>query len=160
MHPTQYAFTQTLAKKLSRGAIIWLDYGFDAKQYYHPDRTEGTLIGHHRHHSIHDPFYRIGLTDLTAHINFSDIAAAGYHAGLDLIGYTTQAHFLFNLGLLDLLANQFPQTDTPKYIQAAHAVHVLTAPHEMGELFKVIAFGKDIDVDWQGFCLGDLCHKL
>ena len=160
LHPTQYAFTQTLAKKLSRGAIIWLDYGFDAKQYYHPERTEGTLIGHHRHHSIHDPFYRIGLTDLTAHVNFSDIAAAGCYAGLDLIGYTTQANFLFNLGLLDLLTTQFPQTDTPEYIQAAHAVHVLTAPHEMGELFKVIAFGKNVDVDWQGFCIGDLCHKL
>ncbi len=160
LHPTQHAFIQTLANRLTRGAMIWIDYGFDAAQYYHPQRTDGTLIGHHRHHSIHDPFYRVGLTDLTAHINFTDIAEAGVNAGLDLIGYTTQAHFLYNLGLLDQLAAQHPRTDTPEYIQAAHAVQQLTAQHEMGELFKVIAFGKHIDIDWRGFTIGDLCHKL
>lgn len=160
LHLAQHAFVRTLAEKLTRGAMIWIDYGFDAAQYYHPQRTDGTLIGHHRHHSIHDPFFRVGLTDLTAHVNFSDIAEAGVTSGLDLIGYTTQANFLFNLGLLDLLATQFPQTDTPAYIQAAHAVQQLTAQHEMGELFKVIAFGKQIDVDWRGFAVGDICHKL
>lgn len=160
LHPTQHAFIRTLAAKLKRGAMIWVDYGFDAAQYYHPERNDGTLIGHHRHHSIHDPFYRIGLTDLTAHVNFSDIAAAGCGAGLDLIGYTTQANFLFNLGILELLAATSPDTATPEYIQAAHAVQQLTAQHEMGELFKVIAFGRGIDVDWQGFAWGDMCHKL
>lgn len=160
IHPTQHAFIHTLAQKLFRGAMIWIDYGFDAKQYYHPQRTDGTLIGHHRHHSIHDPFYRVGLTDLTAHVNFSDVAEAGVSAGLDLIGYTTQAHFLFNLGILDLLATQYPHTDTAEYIQSAHAVQQLTAQHEMGELFKVMAFGKGVDVDWRGFMVGDLCHKL
>lgn len=160
LHPAQHAFVRTLAGTLTRGAMIWLDYGFDAAQYYHPQRNDGTLIGHHRHHSIHDPFYRIGLTDLTAHVNFSGIAAAGCGAGLDLIGYTTQAHFLFNLGILDLLAQHYPQTDTADYVQAAHAVQVLTSQHEMGELFKVIAFGKKADVDWLGFSVGDLCHKL
>lgn len=160
IHPAQHAFIHTLAHKLTRGAMIWIDYGFDAKQYYHPQRTDGTLIGHHRHHSIHDPFYRVGLTDLTAHVNFSDVAEAGVSAGLDLIGYTTQAHFLFNLGILDLLATQYPHTDTAEYIQSAHAVQQLTAQHEMGELFKVMAFGKGVDVDWRGFMVGDLCHKL
>ena len=160
LHLTQYAFVRTLAEKLVRGAMIWIDYGFDSKQYYHEQRNDGTLIGHHRHHSIHDPFFRVGLTDLTAHVNFTDIAEAGVQAELDLIGYTTQANFLFNLGILDLLAAQFPQTDTPEYVKAAHAVQQLTAQHEMGELFKVIAFGRDVDVDWLGFSYGDLCHKL
>lgn len=160
LHPAQHAFIRTLAEKLTQGAMLWIDYGFDYKQYYHEQRTDGTLIGHHRHHTIHDPFFRVGLTDLTAHVNFTDIAHAGVHAGLDLIGYTTQANFLFNLGLLDLLAHQFQRTDTPEYIQAAHAIHQLTAQHEMGELFKIIAFGRNIDVDWQGFSTGDLCHKL
>ncbi|SSY71173.1 class I SAM-dependent methyltransferase [Alysiella crassa] len=160
LHPTQHAFIQTLAHQLTRGAMIWIDYGFDSKQYYYPQRTDGTLIGHHRHHSIHDPFYRVGLTDLTAHVNFSDIADAGCGANLDLIGYTTQANFLFNLGILDLLAAQYPRTDTPEYVQAAHVVQQLTAQHEMGELFKVMAFGKNVDVDWRGFMVGDLCHKL
>ena len=160
LHPTQHAFIRTLAQKLMRGAMIWLDYGFDAAQYYHPERSDGTLIGHHRHHTIHDPFYRVGLTDLTAHVNFSDIAEAGCAAGLDLIGYTNQATFLYNLGILDLLAAQFPQTDTPSYFQAAQAVNTLTAQHEMGELFKVMAFGKGVAVDWRGFARGDMCHKL
>ena len=160
LHPAQHAFIRTLAQKLMRGAMIWLDYGFDAAQYYHPERSDGTLIGHHRHHTIHDPFYRVGLTDLTAHVNFSDIAEAGCAAGLDLIGYTNQATFLYNLGILDLLAAQFPQTDTPSYFQAAQAVNTLTAQHEMGELFKVMAFGKGVAVDWRGFARGDMCHKL
>lgn len=160
LHPTQYAFISTLAQKLKQGAMIWIDYGFDAHQYYHPQRYDGTLIGHHRHHTVHDPFYRIGLTDLTAHINFTDIAQAGCEHNLDLIGYTTQANFLFNLGLLDLLATEFPNTNSQEYIKTAHAIQQLTAHHEMGELFKVIAFGKNIDVAWQGFCHGDLCHKL
>ena len=160
LHPTQHAFIRTLAQKLMRGAMIWLDYGFDAAQYYHPERSDGTLIGHHRHHTIHDPFYRVGLTDLTAHVNFSDIAEAGCAAGLDLIGYTNQATFLYNLGILDLLAAQFPQTDTPSYFQAAQAVNTLTAQHEMGELFKVMAFGKGVAVEWRGVARGDMCHKL
>lgn len=160
LHPAQHAFIRTLAAKLQRGAMIWIDYGFDAAQYYHPERSGGTLIGHHRHHSIHDPFYRVGLTDLTAHVNFSDIAEAGCNAGLDLIGYTTQARFLFNLGLLKLLSEHTGDTQSRAYIEAAHAVQQLTAQHEMGELFKVIAFGRDIEVDWQGFVSGDLCHKL
>lgn len=161
LHPTQYAFINTLAQKLIRGTMIFIDYGFDEHEYYHPQRQDGTLIGHHAHHSIHDPFFRLGLTDLTAHVNFSDIAAAACDANqLDLIGYTTQANFLFNLGLLEQLSAQHSPTNSPDYVQAAHAVHLLTAPHEMGELFKVIAFGKNIAIDWQGFAFGDMCHKL
>ena len=140
--------------------MIWIDYGFDAAQYYHPQRDDGTLIGHHRHHSIHNPFYRIGLTDLTSHVNFSDIADAACTNGFDLIGYTTQANFLFNLGILERLGQQYPEAYSVEYIRAATAVHQLTAQHEMGELFKVIAFGKNISVDWQGFFIGDMCHKL
>ena len=160
LHLTQYAFIQTLAQKLTCGAMIWIDYGFDAAQYYHPQRDDGTLIGHHRHHSIHNPFYRIGLTDLTSHVNFSDIADAACTNGFDLIGYTTQANFLFNLGILERLGQQYPEAYSVEYIRAATAVHQLTAQHEMGELFKVIAFGKNISVDWQGFLMGDMCHKL
>ncbi|KPN72078.1 class I SAM-dependent methyltransferase [Neisseria sp. 83E34] len=162
LHPEQYAFVRTLGDRLACGGIILIDYGFDAAQYYHPQRNEGTLIGHYRHHSIHDPFFNIGLTDLTAHVNFTDIAQAGTDAGLDLIGYTTQAAFLLNLGITELLAATFPpqKTDSPEYIREAANLHKLTAQHEMGELFKVIAFGRGIDVDWQGFAFGDICHKL
>lgn len=159
LHTQQHAFVRTLAGKLKRGGIIFIDYGFDAAQYYHPQRQDGTLIGHYRHHVVHDPFTHIGLTDLTAHVNFTDIAQAATDGGLDLIGYLPQSHFLLNLGITDLLA-QTSDSASPAYIQAANAVQTLIAQHEMGELFKVIAFGKNIGIDWTGFRFGDICHKL
>ena len=160
LHPAQHAFVRTLAQKLERGAMIWIDYGFDAAQYYHPQRDDGTLIGHYRHHTVHDPFFLPGLTDLTAHVNFTDIAEAGCSTGLDLIGYANQAAFLLNLGITELLAEHYPEPESPAYLKASGAVHTLTAAHEMGELFKVIAFGRHIDPDWQGFVFGDSCHRL
>lgn len=159
LHPAQYAFIQTIGRKLAQGAMIFIDYGFDAQQYYHPQRHMGTFIGHYRHHSIHDPFFNIGLTDLTSHVNFTDIAQSGTDIGLDLIGYTSQANFLLNLGIADLLT-QTGRPDSAEYIRSASAVQKLINQHEMGELFKVIAFGKNIDVDWQGFAYGDICYKL
>lgn len=96
----------------------------------------GTLIGHYRHHTVHDPFFH-GLTDLTAHVNFTDIAQAGTDAGLDLIGYATQAHFLLNLGITDIMTHH-PDPASADYIRDAAAIHKLTGQHEMGELFKVI----------------------
>lgn len=159
LHPQQYAFIRTLASRLEHGCMIFIDYGFDAAQYYHPQRNQGTLIGHYRHHVIHNPFDFIGLADLTAHVNFTDIAQAGIDAGLDLIGYLPQSHFLLNLGITELLA-QTGQTDSAAYIREAAAVQKLIDQHEMGELFKVIAFGKNINIDWTGFCFGDICHKL
>ena len=159
LHPQQYAFIRTLASRLEHGCMIFIDYGFDAAQYYHPQRNQGTLIGHYRHHVIHNPFDFIGLADLTSHVNFTDIAQAGTDAGLDLIGYLPQSHFLLNLGITELLA-QTGQTDSAAYIREAAAVQKLIDQHEMGELFKVIAFGKNINIDWTGFCFGDICHKL
>ncbi|UOO82164.1 class I SAM-dependent methyltransferase [Uruburuella testudinis] len=159
LHPAQHALIHTLAGKLACGALIFIDYGFDAAQYYHPQRHMGTLIGHYRHHTVHDPFFHIGLTDLTAHVNFTDIAQAGTDAGLDLIGYTSQAHFLLNLGITDIMA-QTAQPQSADYIHQSAALHQLIDQHEMGELFKVMALGRNIDVDWQGFSFGDICHKL
>ncbi|HEZ0716883.1 TPA: class I SAM-dependent methyltransferase [Neisseria meningitidis] len=159
LHPQQYAFIRTLASRLEHGCMIFIDYGFDAAQYYHPQRNQGTLIGHYRHHVIHNPFDFIGLADLTAHVNFTDIAQAGTDAGLDLIGYLPQSHFLLNLGITELLA-QTGKTDSAAYIREAAAVQKLIDQHEMGELFKVIAFGKNIGIDWAGFRFGDICHKL
>lgn len=159
LHPQQYAFIRTLASRLEHGCMIFIDYGFDAAQYYHSQRDQGTLIGHYRHHVIHNPFDFIGLVDLTAHVNFTDIAQAGTDAGLDLIGYLPQSHFLLNLGITELLA-QTGKTDSAAYIREAAAVQKLIDQHEMGELFKVIAFGKNINIDWTGFCFGDICHKL
>ena len=160
LHLNQTAFIATLAQKLVRGAIIMIDYGFDEAQYYHPQRSMGTLIGHYRHHVVDDPFFWPGLMDLTCHVNFTAMAQAAVDNGLDLIGYTSQAHFLFNLGITEVLLAEHPDVNSKAYLQAASAMQKLVAPHEMGELFKVIAMGKGVDVDWQGFANGDWCHKL
>ena len=160
LHLNQTAFIATLAQKLTRGAIIMIDYGFDEAQYYHPQRSMGTLIGHYRHHVVDDPFFWPGLMDLTCHVNFTAMAQAAVDNGLDLIGYTSQAHFLFNLGITEVLLAEHPDVNSKAYLQAASAMQKLVAPHEMGELFKVIAMGKGVDVDWQGFANGDWCHKL
>jgi len=153
------AFLRTLAARLARGAILLIDYGFPEREYYHPQRNMGTLIGHYRHHTVHDPFYLPGLMDLTSHVDFTAVAEAGIEAGLDLIGYTTQAQLLINCGLPELL-NRFDPGDTLKYVPQASAVQKLTSPAEMGELFKAIGFGKGVSIDWLGFSTGDRCRTL
>ncbi|WP_133680001.1 class I SAM-dependent methyltransferase [Paludibacterium purpuratum] len=153
------AFIRTLAGRLARGAILLIDYGFPAREYYHPQRHMGTLIGHYRHHTVDDPFYLPGLMDLTCHVDFSAVAQAGIDAGLDLIGYTAQAQFLVNCGIADVMQRLDP-TDVRQWAPEASAVQKLISPAEMGELFKAIGFGKNVAIDWQGFAQGDRCHTL
>lgn len=153
------AFIRTLATQLRRGAILLLDYGFPQSEYYHPQRHMGTLIGHYRHHTIDDPFYLPGLMDLTSHVDFSAIAQTGIDAQLELIGYTNQAQFLINCGITDILQRLDPD-DIKTWAPQAGAVQKLLSPAEMGELFKVIGFGKGVRIDWQGFSQGDRCHTL
>jgi len=151
--PAASALIASLAERLRRGLLLFLDYGFPAAEFYHPQRYMGTLKVHYRHHSLDDPFYLPGLADLTAHVDFSAVAKAGQDAGLDLLGYTSQANFLLNAGLLDLLAEMQPGTlDT---LRAASALQNLLQPAEMGELFKVIALGRGIENAPTGFTQGD-----
>ncbi|CUA84047.1 SAM-dependent methyltransferase, MidA family [Gulbenkiania indica] len=153
------AFIATLGARLRRGALLLIDYGYPRHEYYHPQRHMGTLIGHYRHHTVHDPFYLPGLMDLTCHVDFTAIAEAGLEAGLDLIGYTTQAQFLVNAGLAEELGG-INADDAARYLRTASAVQKLTDPTEMGELFKVIGFGRGMPIDWCGFASGDRCHTL
>lgn len=148
----------SLAERLERGVLLFLDYGFPRSEYYHPQRSRGTLMCHHRHHAHDDPFRLPGLTDLTAHVDFTAVAEAGHAAGLELLGYTDQARFLVNCGLLDLLAGQQP--DTPGYYRAAAAVQRLIQPSEMGELFKAIALGRGLRGPLLGFARGDRSARL
>ena len=156
---TNIRFIHTMAKKLTRGALLLIDYGFSAAEYYHPQREMGTLMGHYRHRTVADPFYLPGLMDLTCHVNFSAVAEAGVNAGLDLVGYTTQAQFLINSGIIELLEELEP-VDALVYLPQAAAAHKLLSPAEMGDLFKVIGFAKGISIDWRGFLNGDRCHTL
>jgi SAM-dependent MidA family methyltransferase len=153
------AFISTLAARLTRGAIVLIDYGFPQREYYHPQRNMGTLIGHYRHHTVDDPFTLPGLMDLTCHVDFSAVAVAGIDAGLDLIGYTNQAQFLINCGITEVLQRLDPN-DIKIWAPQAGAVQKLLSPAEMGELFKVIGWGKGVDINWLGFIHGDRCHTL
>ena len=144
---------------LGHGALLLIDYGFPRHEYYHPQRDTGTLMCHYRHHAHGEPFYLPGLQDITAHVDFTAIAESGHDAGLDFLGYTTQGSFLINGGIADLLARQ-PVDDSLRYLPQAQAVQKLVSPVEMGELFKVIALGKGIDVPLLGFAQGDRSETL
>ena len=138
---------------LARGALLAIDYGFPRREYYHPQRIMGTLMCHYRHHAHADPLWLPGLADITAHIDFSAMAQAAHEGGLDVLGYTSQAHFLINCGLLELLQREH----TP---QAANAAHRLISEAEMGELVKVLAVGRGIEAPLVGFARGDRTHTL
>ncbi len=153
------AFIRTLAARLARGVVLLIDYGFPAREYYHPQRSMGTLMCHYRHHAHDDPFCLIGLQDITAHVDFSAIAQTGVDGGCDILGYTNQALFLINCGITDLLAVT-PAADAASYLPLSAQVQTLTSPAEMGELFKVIALGKQIAAPLLGFARGDKRHAL
>ncbi|WP_200960860.1 class I SAM-dependent methyltransferase [Noviherbaspirillum sp. Root189] len=125
-----------------RGCVaILIDYGFPAHEYYHPQRMQGTLMCHYRHHAHPDPFYLPGLQDVTAHVDFTAMAQAAADRGLDLLGYTSQAAFLLDAGIGKLLLRTSPE-DAKRYLPQANAVQKLISPAEMGELFKVLVVGK------------------
>jgi SAM-dependent MidA family methyltransferase len=152
IHPQAEAFIASLAQTLRRGAAFFIDYGFPAHEYYHPQRTGGTLMCHRGHRADADPLREVGDKDITAHVNFTGIALAGQDAGLDVLGYTSQAHFLVNNGIATAMAAADAR-------QRA-AAQKLVAEHEMGELFKVIGFAKGCRFDAIGFAAGDRSHRL
>ena len=148
------AFVRSLAAMLEKGAALFVDYGFPRLEYYHPQRNRGTLMCHYRHHAHDDPYHLPGLQDITSHIDFSAVAEAAAGGGLDVLGYASQAHFLTNCGLTDLLART-PADDARTYLPLARQVDKLTSPAEMGELFKVIALGRGMPEPLLGFTRGD-----
>lgn len=152
-------FIASLAHILQNGIILMIDYGFGESEYYHPQRTQGTLMCHYRHHAHAEPFYLPGLQDITAHVDFSAIALAGINNGLQLLGYTTQASFLLNCGITDVLAETSPE-NASAYLPLANQAQKLLSPAEMGELFKVIALGKGISDGLTGFTTGDKSRLL
>ena len=107
---------------------------------------------HHQHLADTNPLLLVGQKDITAHINFTDIALAGQDAGLTVLGYTSQANFLINCGLVELLADAD--------LAGRALAHKLIAEHEMGELFKVIGFASGEGFDALGFSAGDRSHTL
>jgi SAM-dependent MidA family methyltransferase len=157
IHPQAEAFMRTLAERLQRGAAFFIDYGFPDAEYYLPERRDGTLMCHRAQRSDSNPLVDIGDKDITAHVNFSAIALAAQDAGFHVLGYTSQAHFLINCGLLPLTDASRERGDWA----AVAATQKLIAEHEMGELFKVLGFVKGAaPFDAVGFAEGDRSHRL
>ena len=164
IHPQAEAFMRTLGDRLQHGAVFLIDYGFPEHEYYLAQRHMGTLLCHRSHRVDSDPLSDVGRKDITAHVNFTGLAVAAQEAGLDLLGYTSQARFLMNCGLLDQLADA-------SFAEKAMAQKLLME-HEMGELFKVIGWRKSQgsgshaqnqpEAEWQaiGFSQGDRSHRL
>lgn len=159
LNPAAEALVATLAHRLAGGGIAILDYGFPQAEYYHPQRRDGTLVGHYRHRVHADPFLWPGLSDLTAHVDFTAMATAGHEAGLAVAGYASQAGFLAAAGILDRLTAVGPP-ESPAYIRAAAAVQRLLSPAEMGELFKVLVLARDDGIVWRYFAGHDRSHRL
>jgi SAM-dependent MidA family methyltransferase len=159
LNPAAEALLRTLAQRCERGVMLFLDYGFPAAEYYHAQRSSGTLMAHYRHRALADPFFLPGLTDLTTHVDFSAMARSGVAGGMQLAGYTTQARFLVNCGLLDEL-QRCGDPQSAAYLREASAVQRLTSPAEMGELFKVLALTRGIDADLLGFREGNQAYRL
>jgi SAM-dependent MidA family methyltransferase len=153
------ALVEDLGRRLSGGAMLAIDYGFPRHEYYHPDRREGTLMAHYRHRASADPLLWPGLSDLTAHVDFTAIAEAAARAGLGVAGFWSQAAFLVGAGILDELAAS-GDPSSPDYLRAASAVNTLLSPAEMGELFKVIALERGTAIRWDAFARGEASHRL
>lgn len=152
IHPQAEAFMRSLASCLLRGAAFFIDYGFPEHEYYHAQRTGGTLMCHRAHRSDPNPLVEVGLKDITAHVNFTAVALAAQEAGMTVLGYTSQARFLMNCGLVDMMG-------AVDLKQRAHAAKLVTE-HEMGELFKVLGVAAGQGFDALGFAAGDRSHTL
>ena len=155
IHPQARAFVATLAEALVRGgagAAYFIDYGFPEAEYYHPQRDAGTLVCHRAHRVDDDPLSDVGDKDITAHVNFTDVALAAQDTGLDVLGYTSQARFLLNCGMAEMMQ----AADLPTRATAMK----LLAEHEMGELFKVIGLATPGHPAALGFAAGDRSHRL
>lgn len=144
------ALVRTISSSLEAGLAIFIDYGFAEREFYHPQRSGGTLRCHYRHRFHGDPFFMPGLQDITAHVDFTALARAAEQGGSEVYGYTTQAYFLISCGLAVLVSAGDP-TATLSKLKSTSAVHRLISPSEMGELFKVLGFGKGFDQPILGF---------
>ncbi|MFZ6757535.1 class I SAM-dependent methyltransferase [Undibacterium sp. Ji50W] len=152
------SMAQMLAKNQGATAAIFIDYGFPAAEYYHPQRLQGSLMCHYRHHAHPDPFYLPGLQDITAHVDFTAMARAALEGGLELLNYRSQAGFLMSTGIADLLART-PAEQAMQYLPLANALQKLVSPAEMGELFKVLIVGQQLELP-ENLLRLDRSHRL
>lgn len=152
------AWIAALSQFLTKGVVLLIDYGFPRHEYYHPQRSMGTLMCHYQHRAHSQALLWPGLQDITAHVDFTAVAEAAVEHGLEMIGYTNQANFLLSCGILEIAAQM--ELDTVAHYETSQQLKRLLLPSEMGELFKVMALSKQIDVPLLGFKLNDISEKL
>jgi len=152
------AWVRHMGRWLARGAALLIDYGFPQAEFYHPQRAQGTLMCHFRHHAHDQALILAGLQDITTHVDFTAMADAALAGGLDVLGYASQARFLMNAGLAGLI--QAPGEDPAARARLLAEINTLTSEAEMGELFKVLAVGRGLDEPLLGFVRGDRRDRL
>ena len=138
------AWIKSISEILDAGILLIIDYGFPEHEYYHAQRNQGTVMGHYAHHAIQDPFFYPGLCDLTAHVDWTSIANTSINSGLSLLGFTSQASYLLDAGIGSLLIDKADPSNSAEFMPHSNAIQKLLSEAEMGELFKVICFGKDL----------------
>jgi len=158
-NPAIYGWLSAIESKMSNAVILLIDYGYNEKEYYHPDRVDGTLMCYYRHKAHDDFFWWPGLQDITAFVNFTDVAYSAVDLNLAVAGYTTQAAFLLANGLSDLHASQVTD-EVRQQIKLSQQIKTLTLPSEMGDRFKVMALTKNYDEPLKGFSMLDLRNRL
>jgi len=156
LHTPANAWMREVATQLDMGLFLAFDYGFPESEYYHPQRVEGTLMAHHRHLAIQDPFYLPGLCDLTTHVEWSQIARSALVEKVDDVFLTNQAAYLLDAGIGDIALEIGDPSDPATFLLISNSLQKLLSEAEMGELFKTFAFSKNLDALLPGYSLGDL----
>ena len=156
LHPQANAWIRQIAKHLDAGLFLTFDYGFPESEYYHPQRIEGTLMAHHRHHAIQNPFYLPGLCDLTTHVEWAQIARSALAENVDDVYLTNQAAFLLDAGIGDIALEIGDPSNPETFLPISNSLQKLLSEAEMGELFKAFAFSKKLDDLLPGYVLEDL----
>ena len=150
---------KTMTSSMQQGLALFIDYGYPRREYYLPERNDGTLICHYRHRAHDDVFFWPGLQDITAFVDFTLLAEASDRCGLQVEGYTNQAMFLLGCGLDQVLGAQTTASGDGGVALNAQA-RQLTLPGMMGERFQVMGLGRDLGIPLKGFSLLDLRHRL
>jgi SAM-dependent MidA family methyltransferase len=144
LHVPANAWMRQVADHLDTGLFLTFDYGFPENEYYHAQRLEGTLMTHHRHHAIQDPFYLPGLCDVTTHVEWSQIARSALEAGVDDVYLSNQASYLLDAGIGDIALEIGDPSNPETFLPISNSLQKLLSEAEMGELFKVFAFSKKL----------------
>lgn len=151
--PHLSAWMTSVTQQLSKGLVLMVDYGYGRSTYYHPQRSTGTLVCHRRHQANFNPYQDVGLQDITAFVDFTAVAEAMTDAGLEVLGFTTQADFLLATHIEQWLD---PNGDYQSYFELVSEMKKLILPDEMGEKFKTIAATKNLTLELSAFATNRL----